>query len=49
MDANSTSAEAKGNIIALTGENGKFRRMGLSTKMEKEKGVAGSGGAHSVR
>jgi hypothetical protein len=40
---------AKGKIIALTGQNRRLRRMGLSTKMEKEKGVAGNWGVQSCR
>jgi hypothetical protein len=34
--------------MALTGQKGRLRRMGLSTKMEKEKGVAGKDGEQSI-
>ncbi len=37
------SVLAKGRIRALTGLKGRLQRIGLSTRMEKEKGVAGKG------
>jgi hypothetical protein len=44
IEAKWSLTDAKGKIIALTGLNRKSRRIGLDTKIENEKGVAGNWG-----